>query len=165
MKKPNAKVLCYNKIMKKLLDFEKGELLNKMLVLATNRHAGQFDKGGSPYILHPLAVMYDLGSVDEEVMCIALGHDVIEDTDTTYAELREIGFTDRIIDGIRCLTKIAGESYEEYKAKVKSNVDSIKVKKSDLKHNTRIDRLRGVTSKDMARIERYFRFYLELESM
>ena len=151
--------------MEKVLGFKKGELLNKMLVLTTNRHAGQFDKGGSPYILHPLAVMYDLGSSDEELMCIALGHDVIEDTDTTYAELREMGFTDRVIDGIRCLTKVPGESYEEYKVKVKSNADSIKVKKSDLKHNTRIDRLRGVSPKDMARMERYFHFYLELESM
>lgn len=151
--------------MDKVITFKKGELLNKMLVLATSRHAGQFDKGGAPYILHPLAVMYDLENVDEEVQCIALGHDVIEDTDTTYLELRELGFTERVIDGIRCLTKIPGESYDEYKAKVRSNKDSIKVKKSDLKHNTRIDRLRGVTAKDMARMERYFHFYLELQSL
>lgn len=151
--------------MDKIPSFKKGELLNKMLVLATNRHAGQFDKGGAPYILHPLAVMYDLGAAEEEVQCIALGHDVVEDTDTTYAELRELGFTERIIDGIRCLTKVPGESYDEYKAKVRSNKDSIKVKKSDLKHNTRIDRLRGVTAKDMARMERYFHFYLELQSL
>lgn len=151
--------------MDKNTTFKKGELLNKMLVLATTRHAGQIDKGGAPYILHPLAVMYDLGDVDEELRCVALGHDVIEDTDTTYAELREMGFTERVIDGIRCLTKVPGESYEEYKEKVKSNADSVKVKKCDLKHNTRIDRLRGVTPKDMARMERYFHFYLELESL
>lgn len=151
--------------MDKTATFKKGELLNKMLVLATTRHAGQYDKGGAPYILHPLAVMYDLGSVDEEVQCIALGHDVVEDTDTTYAELRELGFTERVIDGIRCLTKVPGESYDEYKAKVKSNKDSVKVKKSDLKHNTRIDRLRGVTVKDMTRMEKYFHFYLELQSL
>ena len=42
------------------MTFKKGELLNKMLVLATNSHAGQFDKGGNPYILHALSVMYGL---------------------------------------------------------------------------------------------------------
>ena len=148
-----------------MTEMKKGELLNRMLVLATNRHAGQFDKGGNPYILHPLAVMYMLESKDEELMCIALGHDIVEDCGVTYAELREIGFTERIIDGIRCMTKIAGETYEEYKNKVKSNPDSIKAKKADLKHNTRIERLKGVTAKDMARMEKYFHFYLELVAL
>ena len=142
--------------------FKKGEQLNKMLVLATNKHAGQFDKGGNPYILHPIAVMYLLENADEEEQCIALGHDIVEDCGVTSFELRELGFTERIIDGIRCLTKTAGETYDEYKTKVKSNKDSIKVKKADLTHNTRIERLKGVTPKDMARTERYFHFYLEL---
>ena len=145
--------------------FKKGEQLNMMLVLAVNKHAGQFDKGGNPYILHPIAVMHLLDDADEEEQCIALGHDVVEDCGVTYAELREMGFTERVINGIRCLTKIAGESYEEYKAKVKSNKDSIKVKKADLKHNTRIERLKGVTPKDMARTERYFHFYMELMAL
>jgi (p)ppGpp synthase/HD superfamily hydrolase len=147
------------------MTFKKGELLNKMIVLATNAHAGQFDKGGNPYILHPLSVMYLLEDADEEQQCIAIGHDVVEDCGITYAQLREIGMTERIIDGIRCLTKIPGETYDEYKAKVKSNADSIKVKIADLKHNTRIERLKGVTPKDMARMERYFHFYIELVTL
>ena len=142
---------------------KQGELLNKMLVLATNRHAGQFDKGGNPYILHPLKVMYYLKSNDEELQCIALAHDLVEDTDTTYAELREMGFTDRIINGIAALTKQPGESYDEYKLRVKANSDAVKVKMADLRHNTDIRRLKGVTEKDLARIEKYQRFYLELQ--
>ena len=147
------------------MTFKKGELLNRMLVLATNKHANQFDKGGNPYILHPIAVMYLLEEADEELQCIALGHDIVEDCKVTYLELREMGFTERIIHGIRCMTKVPGETYEEYKEKVKSNPDSIKVKKADLKHNTRIERLKGVTAKDMARMERYFVFYIELCSL
>ncbi len=142
-----------------------GEMLNTMLVLATNKHAGQYDKGGLPYILHPLKVMYYLKSTDEELQCIALGHDLVEDTDVTYAELKALGFTDRVIDGIRCLTKERGETYEEYKAKVKSNPDAVKVKKCDLRHNTDIRRLKGVTEKDLARISRYQMFYHELEQI
>ncbi len=145
--------------------FKKGELLNKMLVLVTNRHANQFDKGGNPYILHPIAVMHLLENADEEQQCIALGHDMVEDCGVTYAELREMGFTDRIIEGIRCLTKVPGETYDEYKNKVKSNPDSIKVKIADLRHNTDIRRLKGVSEKDMARMEKYFHFYMELTNL
>ena len=46
---------------------KKGEMLSKMLVLATNAHAGQFDRGGKPYILHPLAVLELANSDDEEI--------------------------------------------------------------------------------------------------
>lgn len=144
------------------MKMKKGEMLNKMLVLATTRHAGQFDRGGNPYILHPLKVMYYLKSDDEELQCIALAHDLIEDTDTTYAELKEMGFTDRIVDGIKALTKVPGESYSDYKDRVKSNTDAIRVKMCDLRHNTDVRRLKGVTEKDLERMERYHRFYLEL---
>ena len=141
---------------------KKGEMLNKMLVLATNRHAGQYDKGGNPYILHPLKVMYYLKTEDEELQCIGLGHDLIEDTDTTYAELVELGFTERVIAGIRALTKERGETSDEYKKKVLNNPDARKVKKCDLRHNTDIRRLKGITEKDLARMAKYHQFYMEI---
>lgn len=147
---------------KKENKMKRGELLNKMLVLATNRHAGQFDRGGNPYILHPLKVMYYLKSDDEELQCIALAHDLVEDTDTSYTELREMGFTERIIQGIASLTKLPGETYDEYKVRVKTNPDAVKVKMADLRHNTDIRRLKGVTEKDLVRMEKYQRFFLEL---
>lgn len=143
----------------------KGEMLNKMLVLATNRHAGQFDRGGNPYILHPLKVMYYLKSDDEELQCIALAHDLVEDTDTTFAELHEMGFTKRVIEGIRSLTKMPGESYDDYKLRVMANPDAVKVKMCDLRHNTDVRRLKGVTEKDLARMEKYHRFFMELRVM
>jgi (p)ppGpp synthase/HD superfamily hydrolase len=61
---------------------KRGEMLGKMLLIATNAHAGQFDRGGAPYILHPLKVMHYLKSEDEELQCIALGHDVVENPTT-----------------------------------------------------------------------------------
>jgi len=142
---------------------KRGEMLNKMLVLATTRHAGQFDRGGNPYILHPLKVMYYLKSNDEELQCIALAHDLVEDTDTSYDELRDMGFTERVIQGIAALTKVPGETYDQYKDRVKANPDAIKVKMADLRHNTDIRRLKGVTEKDLARVEKYHRFYMELQ--
>lgn len=144
-------------------EFKKGEMLSMMIVLATNRHAGQLDRGGVPYILHPLKVMHYLKSDDEELNCIAIAHDLVEDTDTTFTELREMGFTERVIDGIDSLTKRVGESYDEYKERVKLNLDAIKVKKQDLRHNSDIRRLKGITEKDLARNEKYHRFYAELD--
>jgi (p)ppGpp synthase/HD superfamily hydrolase len=143
---------------------KKGELLGKMLVIATNAHSGQYDRGGNPYILHPLKVMHYLKTEDEELQCIALGHDVIEDTDVSYQQLVAEGFTERIIQGIRTLTKLPGETYDEYKVRVMENVDAMKVKLADLRHNSDIRRLKGVTEKDLARIEKYHRFYLEIAS-
>ncbi len=143
---------------------KKGEMLAKMLLIATNAHAGQFDRGGNPYILHPLKVMHYVKSSDEEVQCIALGHDVIEDTDVTYKDLREAGISDRVIDGIRALTKVPGQTLDEYKAGVFANRDAMLVKLADLRHNTDIRRLKGVTEKDLARMEKYHRFYMEIQA-
>jgi len=144
---------------------DRGYQLNMMLVLATNKHSGQFDKGGNPYILHPLKVMHYLKSEDEELQCIALGHDIVEDCGVTFQELLEMGFSQRIVDGIRGLTKIPGETHDEYKAKVKSNPDCVRVKMADLRHNSDIRRLKGVEEKDIARIRKYHQFYMELKEL
>lgn len=143
---------------------KKGELLGKVLVLATNAHAGQFDRGGKPYILHPMKVMHYLKSDDEELQCMALLHDVVEDTKTTWDDLIAIGCTERVINAVKALTKMPGESYDQYKDRVFANEDAMKVKMADLRHNTDIRRLKGVTEKDIIRMEKYNRFYLELQA-
>jgi (p)ppGpp synthase/HD superfamily hydrolase len=143
---------------------KKGEMLGKMLVIATNGHAGQFDRGGAPYILHPLKVMHYLKSNDEEEMCIALGHDLFEDTKVTRQQLIDAGISLRVVYGILALTKMPGQSLEEYKEQVFANNDAMKVKRADLRHNSDIRRLKGVTEKDLARIAKYHQFYLEIEA-
>jgi hypothetical protein len=57
-----------------------------------------------------------------------------------------------------------GESYDQYKERVFANPDAMKVKMADLRHNTDIRRLKGVTEKDIIRMEKYNRFYLELQA-
>ena len=143
---------------------KKGELLSKAIVLATNAHNGQFDRGGNPYILHPLRVMDLLEEKDEELQCIAILHDVIEDTKVTFADMRELGLTERIIKAVTILTKMPGQTYEEYKEGVFSNVDAMKVKKADLTHNSDIRRLKGISEKDIERMAKYHRFFLEIQS-
>jgi guanosine-3',5'-bis(diphosphate) 3'-pyrophosphohydrolase len=142
---------------------KKGELLGKFIAFAAAAHAGQFDKAGEPYILHVLEVLHGVRSEDEEVQCIAVGHDLLEDTKTTVEDLIELGATERIVSGILALTKQNGESYNTYRKKVLANADAMKVKKSDLKHNSDITRLKGITDKDVARMGKYMAFYTEIE--
>jgi GTP diphosphokinase / guanosine-3',5'-bis(diphosphate) 3'-diphosphatase len=155
---------------------KKGEMLAKMLVIATNGHAGQFDKGGNPYILHPLKVLHYLKSDDEELQCIGIAHDLIEDCSgkvifiggvektISYKMLREEGMSERVIAGIVGVTKLPGQTQEEYEDGVCSNVDSMRVKKADLRHNSDIRRLKGVTDKDIARIAKYMKLHARIDA-
>lgn len=142
----------------------KGFLLNKMLGLVVQAFDGVYDKGGKPYVLHCIQVMMWLDGEDEELQCIGLGHDLLEDTDITAEELLKMGFTVRIVEGIKAMTKVPGETYEEYKAKVKANRDAVKAKMKDLRHNSDIRRLKGLRPKDIERVARYHAFYVELEA-
>lgn len=141
---------------------KKGEMLSAAIHLAVNAHHGQFDKGGNPYILHTLRVMSYLKDNDEELQCAAVCHDVVEDTKTTYQDLRNAGMSERVIDCIRLLTKQPGQTYEEYKEGVLSSVDAMKVKQCDLRHNTDFRRLKGVSDKDVERMAKYMKFYNEI---
>ena len=138
-------------------------MLSSMIAIAAAFHELQFDKAGEPYILHPLKVMYYLNTGDEELQCIAVGHDLLEDTDVTAQYLYEQGMTKRVVDAIQCLTKVKGETYAQYKEKVKSNRDAIRVKMADLRHNSDLRRLKGVRTEDMDRANRYMQFYKELQ--
>jgi hypothetical protein len=146
------------------MNVKKGSMLSAMLVLTVYNHKGQFDKGGKPYILHPLRIMHRLRTDDECLQCIALGLAVVEDCGVTYQQLADIGMPMRVIDGIRALTKVPGETYEEYKAKVMRNWDAMLVKMEDLRENSDIRRLKGITPKDVERMQRYQAFWLELKN-
>jgi len=148
---------------RKRADMNPSQILSNLLVLATNAHAGQFDKGGTPYILHPLKVMHYLKTTDVELQCIALCHDVVEDCDVTYEDLEKAGANARIKLGIRALTKIPGQTYEEYCRGVLSNKDAMLVKLQDLRHNSDLRRMKGVTEKDVQRVAKYMAFYQRIK--
>lgn len=143
---------------------KKGEMLSAAIHIATNAHHGQFDRGGQPYILHPFAVMTLLETPDEELRCVALLHDVIEDADVTYQDLEDSGMSYRVIDAVRALTKQRGQTYNEYKDEVFKNPDAMRVKAADLTHNSDVRRLKGVSEKDVQRMVRYHNFFLEIQN-
>ena len=134
--------------------------------IAVAAHEGQVDKAGKPYILHPLKVMHYTKSEDEEILAIAVLHDTVEDCkDVTWSSLYEAGLSDRVVAGVMSLTKLQGETYEQYKRKVKANPDAVIVKMADLRHNSDIRRIKGVTQKDIDRVAKYMAFYAELVAL
>lgn len=87
-------------------------LLNRAIEIATRAHAGQVDKAGAPYILHPLRVM--LSRENELERICAVLHDVVEDSDISFDDLRKEGFSEELIIVLDCLTKRKGESLGDH---------------------------------------------------
>lgn len=139
----------------------KEEQLGLAIKIAIEAHEGQFDKGGKPYILHPLHLMNQL-MYDTELATIAVLHDVVEDSKITHIKLAEMGFSWRVREAIDLLTHEHGRSYEEYIEGVCTNYDAIRVKRKDLEHNSDITRLKGVSEKDLKRIEKYHKAFIRL---
>ncbi|MDG0810619.1 HD domain-containing protein [Cohnella rhizosphaerae] len=127
--------------------------LNDAIILAADKHRGQVDKGGSPYILHPLRVMQKAKRDEERI--VAVLHDVVEDTDVTLDELRVMGFDERIVTAIDHLTRRGGETYNDFILRVKQNELATRVKLLDIEDNSDLSRLQEVTEQDENRLRRY----------
>lgn len=138
------------------------QLLSLAIKVATEAHEGQLDKGGNPYILHPQAVAASLDNTENKI--VAYLHDVIEDTDVTLDKLEKLGFTYRIVNSVRILTKSKDVSYDDYLKSVKKDSNAWHVKMADIKHNMDISRIPEPTAKDFSRIEKYKKALAFLES-
>ena len=138
---------------------------DKAMFFAAKGHLGQRDKGDHAYILHVMRVAMRLRTNDEELMSIAVMHDLVEDGHITFQELVEAGFSDRVINGLRCLTHQAGDTYEEYIEEMRGNLDALLVKREDLRDNSDITRLKGLRQKDFDRMAKYIRAFAKVEEM
>lgn len=142
------------------------EQLALMIKLAATHHFKQFDKGGRPYVLHVLKVMHYLKDKDDdELNCIAAGHDIIEDTPVQQCDLERLGISNRVIDGITRLTKIQSQTHEEYLKGILESYDACRVKLADLRHNTDIRRLKGIGEKDLQRMQKYHKMHTQIKDM
>ncbi|MGF6355465.1 (p)ppGpp synthase/HD superfamily hydrolase [Paenibacillus sp. 4624] len=129
--------------------------------VALQAHKGQLDKGGHPYILHPLAVMNRVESMEEKI--VAVLHDVIEDSEVTIEELRGLGFSEEILTAIQLLTRSTEDSYEEFIEKTTTNRVARNVKIADIKENMDISRIKNPTEEDVHRLEKYRKALERLE--
>jgi (p)ppGpp synthase/HD superfamily hydrolase len=137
--------------------------LEQAIALAVEAHNGQKDKFGEAYILHPLRVMFRLKGEVEQIVGIL--HDVVEDTPTTFDDLRRRGFSELVIDALDGVTRRETESYEEFVTRSGQHPISRQVKLADLEDNMDIRRLPPqMTAKDFERLKRYRRAWEQLQS-
>ena len=101
--------------------------------IAYRAHHGQTDKAGLPYVFHPFHLAEQME--DEYSVCVALLHDVVEDTDVTLEELRKI-FPAEITDAIALQTHPKDVPYLDYMEKIKDNPLAKTVKIADIHHNS-----------------------------
>lgn len=123
------------------------------LKVSFEAHKDQVDHSGTPYVYHPYHLAEQM--TDETTTCIALLHDVVEDTDITLVQLREMGFPDVVVEAVGVLTKEHGVPYQEYIKRVKSNPLARIVKLADLEHNSDMSRLQEIDERSKSLAKRY----------
>jgi GTP diphosphokinase / guanosine-3',5'-bis(diphosphate) 3'-diphosphatase len=121
--------------------------------IAARAHAGQTDKAGQPYILHPLRVMLAVNSLPEKMAAVM--HDVVEDTSVTMADLQSDGFAPEVLAAIEALTKTTGETRLAAAQRAVVNPIARVVKLADVADNMDLSRISEPTEKDYARIKEY----------
>ena len=141
--------------------------MNKLALavsIAAKAFENKTDKSGKPYILHCLRVMNSVNQKDDELMCAAVLHDLIEDTEYTFADITKLGFSDRVIGILHLVTHNKETPYMEYIKAISVSKDATQIKLADLKDNSDITRLKGLRKKDLDRMEKYHTAYIYLNN-
>lgn len=143
--------------------------LGKAIAIAAQAHEHQVDKAGAPYILHPIRVMLQMQTEEEQI--VAVLHDVLEDADGWTAErLRSHGFPERVLGPLRLVTKLVGEDgqeeeYDAFIARLQDDPVARRVKMGDLKDNMDLSRIQHPTDRDLKRVAKYEKAYKYLEGI
>ncbi len=127
------------------------ELTNKAMKIAFKAHQGQLDKSGIPYIFHPYHLAEQMK--DEFSVCVALLHDVMEDTDITYEQLAR-DFPIEVMEALKLLTHREGVDYFDYVRAIKQNSIAKAVKLADIAHNS--DQTRMVGCKNISEEQKQY---------
>jgi (p)ppGpp synthase/HD superfamily hydrolase len=130
--------------------------LDRAIEIAARAHAGQRDKEGLPYILHPLRAMMRVQG--EEAQIVAVLHDTVEDTALTEDDLRREGFAEDVLAALRLVTHAKDEPYADYVVRLAVDPIARQVKLADLEDNSRLERslVRAASlERDFKRIHRY----------
>ena len=134
-------------------------LINKAMEIAYKAHLGQVDKAGIPYIFHP---MHLAERVDTEYeICVALLHDVVEDSNITLNDLIAAGFPTEVVRAVDYLTRRKEMSYDDYITTIQKDAIAMKVKIEDLKHNLDLTRFAHITKKNEEKAK-FYKQYLDI---
>lgn len=126
------------------------KLITKAYEYANRYHEEQKRKSGEPYIVHPLEVAYIVSTLelDDNAICAALLHDVVEDTPATLEDMKK-EFNEEIavlVDGVTKLGKIASyidkeeeqvENYRKFFLAMAKDIRVVMIKLADRLHNMR----------------------------
>lgn len=137
-------------------------LIEKSLAIALKAHEGQTDKAGEAYILHPLRIMAKMDS--EFARSVALLHDVLEDSAFTSADLLNQSIPSEVVAAVQVLSKVEGENYDQFIARVLLNPLAKKVKIADIEDNINMLRLTQVEDKDLERVAKYHKAWKTLQA-
>jgi (p)ppGpp synthase/HD superfamily hydrolase len=127
--------------------------LERAIELAAKAHAGQVDKAGQPYILHPLRLMLAVRTPHERMAAVL--HDIVEDTPTTFDDLAAEGFPPEVVAAVSALTKTEGEKRIPAAHRAAADPIARAVKLADVADNMDLSRIAAPTDKDYARLEEY----------
>ncbi len=128
-------------------------LTKKALRISFDAHKNQIDKSGMPYVYHPFHLAEQME--DEYSVCVALLHDVVEDTDYTLTDLIEAGFPAPVTDAIALMTHDDAVPYMDYVKKLRNDPIARAVKLADLRHNSDLSRLDVIDDRALERAEKY----------
>lgn len=134
--------------------------LNRTRFIVGQMFSSLEDKAGDCYIGHLKRVSFPFDENSDEYI-IALLHDLVEDTKFTFDDLKELGYSDFVIDTLKLLTREKGVDYMEYINRIakSKNKSAMKVKLSDLCDNMNLNRLPKITEKDIKRALKYKNSY------
>jgi (p)ppGpp synthase/HD superfamily hydrolase len=157
-----------DRVVAEIEALDKQGVLERAISLAAKAHAGQVDKAGAAYILHPLRVMMEMARDEERIAAVL--HDAIEDSDgrITFADIEAIGAPPEAVEAVRVLTRTDDGSepaYAAYIDQVAANPIARRVKLADLRDNLNTRRLPAVTDRDAARLTKYLKTYAKLEAV
>jgi GTP diphosphokinase / guanosine-3',5'-bis(diphosphate) 3'-diphosphatase len=127
--------------------------LERAIEIAAKAHAGQTDKAGQPYILHPLRVMMAVTGANEKI--VAVLHDAVEDTSVTLLDLKIEGFSEQVLNAVCALTKTIGEARIDAAKRAAQDPIARAVKIADVSDNMDLKRLSNPTEKDLERVGEY----------
>jgi (p)ppGpp synthase/HD superfamily hydrolase len=127
--------------------------LERAIELAAKAHAGQVDKAGQPYILHPLRLMLAVRTPHERMAAVL--HDVVEDTSVSFDDLVAEGFPAEVVAAVRALTTTQGEKRIVAAHRAAADPVARAVKLADVADNMDLSRIAAPTQKDFDRLKEY----------
>ena len=129
------------------------KLTKKALRICFDAHKDQVDKNGMPYVFHPFHLAEQMK--DEYTTCVALLHDVVEDSAYSLQDLTNAGFPEEVVHAVARMSHDIFEPYMDYVRTLSTDPLARTVKLADLAHNCDLTRLDHITEADRKRVQKY----------